>query len=304
MVHRNAVDSLAVRYDGPALDAHRMDVRQLAPSLLALADLFTHAHLATGGGYSHAPALEVAGRREGSLVVDLSLTTWHGGASAVDLFDEGPDAAATQAARLSSSVLSAMRWSLLAHRKGREDRVVPVPPGGIRVTWQDGTHLDAPQDAQVLVNDPDFAKTVGRAMEPLRSEGVERIELGRGRRGQEEAVAVRRDDLPAFNTLEPEDDLLSDNVRKVAIRVENLAFKEGNKWRINDGTSSLWASLHDLPFLQQVTSGEARFAHGDSLLVVMRDKQYRTADGGLRGEHFIERVLEHRSVPAPDMLPF
>ncbi|MGE5720084.1 MAG: hypothetical protein ACM3XQ_09425, partial [Nocardioidaceae bacterium] len=67
--------------------------------------------------------------------------------------------------------------------------------------------------------------------------------------------------------------------------------------------SSLWAAVHDLPFLQRVSSGEARFAHGDSLLVEMRDRQFRTPDGGLRGEHFIERVLEHRSVPAPDMLP-
>jgi len=62
--------------------------------------------------------------------------------------------------------------------------------------------------------------------------------------------------------------------------------------------------VHDVPFLQRVSSGEARFVHGDSLLVEMRDRQFRTPDAGLRGERFIERVLEHRSVPAPDMPPF
>jgi hypothetical protein len=309
MSHRNAVDSLSIRYEGPALEAHRMDVRELAPSLLALADLFTYAHLLTGGGYTQAPALEVTAlvvtaQRERSFAVDLSLTTPHGAGSAVDLFDEGEHAAAAKATTLSASVVGAMHWAVLRHRKGREDQVVPLRPGWIRVGWPDGTHIETPGEAQTLVAGTDFNRMVGHALEPLRSEGIEEVELGRGSQGRAESVHVSRDDLPAFNTLEPEDDLLSDNVRKVAVRVENLAFKEGNKWRINDGTSSLWASVHDLPFLQRVSSGEARFANGDSLLVEMRDKQYRTPDGGLRGEHFIERVLEHRSVPAPDMLPF
>ena len=304
MSHRNVVESLSIRYVGPAVEAHRMEVRHLAPSLLALDDLFTYAHFLTGGGYSQAPVMEVAALREGSLVVDLSLTTQHGAGSVVDLFDAGEHSPAAQAATLTESVVAALRWAVLRHRKGREHEVVPVQPGLIRVAWPDGTSFEAPKEAEVLVASADFNRTASRALEPLRSDGIDGVELARGGQGRTEAVHVGHDDLPAFNTWEPEDDLLSDNVRKVAVRVENLAFKEGNKWRINDGTSSLWASVHDLPFLQRVSSGEARFANGDSLLVDMRDKQYRTVDGGLRGEHFIERVLEHRSVPAPDMLPF
>lgn len=303
MSHRIAVERLSVRYEGLAVESHRMDVRQLAPSLLALDDLFTYAHLLTGDGHSHAPAMEVAALQQGSFVIGLSLTSELGGGRLAGLFDEGEHAPAARAAALSASVVAAMRWAVLRHRKGREDQVVPVEPQRVRVVWPDGTHLEAPRGAQTLVASADFNRAAARALEPLRGEGIDEIVLGRGDEGRAESVHVARDDLPAFNTLEPEDDLLSDNVRKVAVRVENLAFKEGNKWRVNDGTSSLWAAVHDLPFLQRVSSGEARFAHGDSLLVEMRDRQFRTPDGGLRGEHFIERVLEHRSVPAPDMLP-
>lgn len=308
MAQRNAVDSLIVRYDGPATGSRRMDVRLLAPSLLALSDLFTYAHLLTGGGYSQAPWLELTdpgptGRRGGSFVVDLALTTEHGAGPAADLFDEGESATATRVAALTGSVLAALRWCVLRHHKGREERVHPIRPGLVEVVWPDATRIEAPEAARTLVSDPDFTRTAARALEALRGDDVEVVELSRGDRESGESVRFARGDLPAFNTLEPEDDLLSDNVRKVSVRVENLAFKEGNKWRINDGTSSLWASLHDLPFLQRVSSGEARFAHGDSLVVEMRDKQYRTSDGGMRAEHYIERVLEHRSIPAPEMLP-
>lgn len=108
---------------------------------------------------------------------------------------------------------------------------------------------------------------------------------------------------PAFNITEPDDDLISDNVRIVAVRLVSLAFKEGNKWRISDGTSIFWASVHDLDFLQRVTSNEEVFARDDILRVRLRDQQFRMATGGFRMEHTIEKVLEHRQGTPQEQLP-
>src|SRR5512134_3197822 len=149
MSHRIAVERLSVRYEGLAVESHRMDVRQLAPSLLALDDLFAYAHFLTGDGHSHAPAMEVAALQQGSFVIGLSLTSELGGGRVADLFDE--HAPAARAAALCASVVAAMRWAVLRQRKGREDQVVPVEPQRVRVVWPDGTHLEAPRGAQILV---------------------------------------------------------------------------------------------------------------------------------------------------------
>ncbi|HSE69195.1 MAG TPA: hypothetical protein VLA97_00440, partial [Nocardioidaceae bacterium] len=74
-------------------------------------------------------------------------------------------------------------------------------------------------------------------------------------------------------------------------------------WKVSDGTSIFWASLHDLGFLQRVTSSEEVFARDDILRVRLRDQQYRSGDGGFRVEHHIERVLEHRRALPPEQLP-
>lgn len=62
-----------ITYDGPALDSHEMDVRDLAPSLLAVADLCEAAGQAIYGRSSKMAVNVRASFRTGSFGVDLSV---------------------------------------------------------------------------------------------------------------------------------------------------------------------------------------------------------------------------------------
>lgn len=298
-------ERLSVRYEGPALEANSMDVRQLAPSLLALADLFAIAHAEAGPTLTPPPALEVTAQRGGSFIVDLWLAAQE---QVVDLLTGDESTAAANGLGIGLPVIGAISWLVHRRRRGRESQVTEVEPGVVRVNWSDGTVLEAPIAAQGLVERMDFNRTAGQVFDPLRKEGIDAIEINTiTARGPAtvRSAKVERDDLPGFNPAPDGDAVLSDNTRIVTVRIESVAFKVGNKWRVNDGLASMWASLDDLGYVQKIVDGEERFGLGDRLVVQMRDRQLRSTEGdGFTWDHSIQRVIEHQHMPPPDELPF
>ena len=298
-------ERFSIHFDGPALAAHSLDVRQLAPSLLALADLFVIAHAEAGATLTRPPALEVTAERGGSFIVDLWLAVSDAEESLTDLLSGARAAAAANGAGITAAVIGSIAWLVHRRRKGREQSVQSVDPGRVRINWADGTSLEAPVAAQQLVERMDYHRVAGQVFEPLRKDGIDSIELRRELIGRSaEAARVERDDLRAFN-VPPEDDVvLSDNTRIVTVSIVNLPLKTDNKWRLNDGSAVIWATLDDNAFRSRMDSGVERFGVGDQLRVQMRDQQLRTAENGITVEHSIQRVIEHRSVPPPEELPF
>src|ERR1700710_1861288 len=63
-----------VVYDGPALTEHRMDVRDLAPALVAFADLFTAANKEVNGDAADVRVQVNASFKAGSFGIDLVAT--------------------------------------------------------------------------------------------------------------------------------------------------------------------------------------------------------------------------------------
>lgn len=293
-------EPLSIRYASAALGSNSMDVRQLAPSLLALADLFVVAHNHVGSPFELPPALEVTAQRDGSLIVDMWLAWAEQRDTLIGIMSSDGASAAANAAELATVVIGGLRWVVKRDRVGGEQSVEPIAPDQLRVRWADGTEIEAPVEAQQLIESMDFRRVSGRVFEPLRQQGVDEIDL---RSGNRHAI-IRRENLGAFNAPPEDPNLISDYTRVVTIRVETLGMNPGNKWRVNDGSGSVWVSVNDLGFVDKMASGEERFAPSDVLVVEMRDRQFREGDSGLAMERSIERVLEHRITPPPDELPF
>lgn len=88
-----AETSFEVRYDGEALRDGRMPVRELAPALLALSQLFSEASQLLYP--SNEPvALEIQATREGSFIVDLVLHAVGSSWDQLSHMDAGEDATA------------------------------------------------------------------------------------------------------------------------------------------------------------------------------------------------------------------
>jgi hypothetical protein len=299
-----STDRLNLKFDGPALREHRMDVRALAPALVALSDLFVAAHAEISDGSSLPPALEVQATREGSFGIDLLVQVPDFWEAFRDVFDgSNRDVQSlVNAAGLAVPVVGTMAWLVRRGRVGRERSVSQVAPGELRVTWPDGTSISTSPEAAKLVESSDFRRAARELAAPLGNEGIATLDLTRSS-GRRESVSVGRGDLRAFELVEDGDRLVSDSTREVTLRLLNVAFNEGHKWRVHDGLQSFYVTLEDLAFLQRVEANVEVFSRDDRLRCEMRERQWRSASGALRIDRRITKVLEHERGGQQGVLP-
>jgi hypothetical protein len=85
------------------------------------------------------------------------------------------------------------------------------------------------------------------------------------------------------------------NTINTGLTIESPSFKDGNKWKLNDGQTSFHAEITDESFLESVDKGE-RFGKGDLLLVEMEIIQTKTPQG-LKIEKIITKVNDHKEAP-------
>lgn len=292
----------SVTYNGPALDEHRIPVTELAPSLIALSEMFMVAHRLTGDGVSPPPSLDVRANREGSFAVELVLDATN---AAVDLFSQREVVATATGVTLLVPVVSALRYLRLVARLGRQHTTEELEPGLLRITWPDGTTFEGPPSAQRLADDMDFRRSARDTLAPVeRREGIDSVTI----RAEDPAIIepitldalyVRDLDVPPRD-----DEVFAESVREVALNPLKPSFEAEKKWYVSDGVSKFWVTMHDLDFSQRVVASVETFGAGDVLRCRMRTRQLRNSDGGLTAEHIIEEVLEHLRRPPADSIQF
>jgi len=131
---------LRITYDGPALDNHEMDVRDLAPSLLALADLFDDASRVLFDGQVK-PSMQVrASFRTGSFGIDLSVSTL---SQIFDLFSHPPVSGAGVLVSLVGGVYGLI--AILRKMAGRAVLRVERSDKGLVIVLEDGSALPIEQ---------------------------------------------------------------------------------------------------------------------------------------------------------------
>ena len=91
--------------------------------------------------------------------------------------------------------------------------------------------------------------------------------------------------------------LLSDTTREVGLRLLNVAFVSGHKWKVSDGDSDLFVIMADVPFVLRVESNEETFSAGDLLRCELRTQQWQAPSGQLSNDHTIVGVIKHSRGP-------
>lgn len=287
----------SIKYDGPALQTHEMDVRELAPALLALSSLIEEANRALNGDKPEIRVNVKGNFQSGSFKIDLSAALTFK-EQLVSLLS-GPEATAmsnlfgilTGLGLLGGGGLIALiRWL-----KGRKPSRIEFQGDKAVFILEETTEIVETFEVDLAVGKLYSTKTVRQSLtkvvKPLTLPGIDYFASGRD--GKPEMI-ITQDDVSAFDDLEGETEEVSNTLTEGALlQIESAVFKDGNKWRLNDGTTSFFAEIVDDDFLAQIASGEARFGKGDVLVVNLRRIQ-SIADTGLKSEYKIEKVKEHR----------
>lgn len=276
---------LSLRYSGPAVEAGLMDVYDATANMIAFSEFVVAAAKATYGEEARARA-EVAGFGRGSFVTDLVINV------------SGPIATLLTAGTMKElfrTINEAVK--LWKHLGG-------VPPqksergqnNTINVTNNNGQILTVNTQSVSLVFQEKASEAAQRFIhDALGKQGMDSVSVdAEHEQGVERIIEVSQREASAFVPVAPEVPLF-DNTIKTALIIEAPVFKDGNKWRFSDGSSSFHADIADADFISRVNNGEA-FAKGDSLIVEMRIQQNRQGER-LVTEKTILKVIEHRSRP-------
>lgn len=300
----SATVHFSIKYDGPALVSHQMDVRELAPALIALSELLEHA---SKTAFPDAPEVRVNVRgnfKGGSFGVDLSAVQTVA-QQMVSLFS-GPES--TAAANLfgilsglgmvgsASGVIGVIKWL-----RGRKPSAIRID--GDKTVFEIRTAEEIETFSVDLVAGKLYQSRIvrqalARVVKPLEREGVDIFACGQG--GETTAV-VTKDELASFDVAASGSEVLSDTLsERVLLQIESAVFKDDNKWRFTDGATPFYAEIKDPAFLARVNSGDERFGKNDVLVVDLRRVQTLN-DNGLKLEYVVERVLDHKDPLQPKL---
>lgn len=289
--------AFGVTYDGPALADGRMPVRDLAPALLALGEIFAEAS-ALSYPDKEPVALNFQATAEGSFEVHLIL-------EATGVWNQVVDLLNTDGADALSNLMQIVGggYGLFAFIRAITRRLIKkqeeVSPGRIRVTLEDGATLEVAAEVLALYRNSNARSQARQVVEPLKRAGVDELKLEAAEGDVQ--VNVSAAEVREFEPVEEAEVPLLEREGPMILAIASVAFIEGNKWRFSDGDRTFYATLEDEGFLRRVEAGAEAFRNGDFLKCQMRIVQYRQGDA-LHTDYYVKRVIEH--IPREVQMPF
>lgn len=281
----------SILYDGTALSDHTMDVRDLAPALLAVGEMFDAANLALNGDAAQV-SVNVRAHEPGCFSIDLDVVQSIIKRGIALLSGEEMAAALVLKDLLLGGVSGALGLiGLIKVLRGKKpDKVERIGPGMVRITIEGGT-FDVPVKLLRLYQDIAVRSAVERVVErPLDVPGIDLVAF---HDAGIETSRVTKSDAIFYRSPSIEDKIIIDDLRQSAFSIVSLAFKEDNKWRLHDGQNQINATIADEAFLAKVDRNLVSFSKGDVLVCDVRFIQRQTGKG-LVTEHIVERVIDHR----------
>lgn len=283
-------------YEGSALDDHRMNVEDLAPSLLALGKLVNTINNSANNGQFQASLSVNANFKKGSFLVDLIVNQDWG--SWVATLTSQPMSAIVNAYALLCIIRDII--NLKKFLKGQKATKVEINNDNQTVkVYLNQSVISVNFYAYELYKKEDIRTDCEKFVAPLNKDGIDAIRFTY----QGESMAeIQKDDLTDFLAKE-EDEPLSESIHRSALQIESLAFRDTLKWKVSNGNNSFYVAMEDNDFIAKIKSRTEAFREGDILIVDLKDSQF-LRNGKVVAENSIVKVIEHRSAPIQTELDF
>lgn len=301
-----------IAYVGPALDNGQMDVRELAPALLAFAGLVESANKAIGGEKNIRVMLNQDSINKGSFDITFLLDTnileqaklfmnWADDVGLADLMEilGWPGV----------GVVTCGIFSLIKRIGGKKvTGIEHKQDNKVEIYLADGSNIITDEKTLKVYLDVECRMHIAKVIQPLKCEGVEGFEL-RNPEDKEDhrpVESITRADVPNFEA--PAAAPIPDETpaplpdQEILAKIVSINFEKG-KWRLTDGTNSFWVSMEDEDFNHRVERREIAFASGD-MLKIRYHIQQTIKNGNLSSDYIVTKVLELRKKPQQVQLDF
>jgi len=285
-------------YDGPALRTHEMNVRDLAPAMLAVGEAF-EALNSLYNGKTAKIAVNVRAHEPGCFTVVFDVVQAF--RETTQFFAGTEITAANNLMALlfgGGSVSGGLIWLVRKMRGKKPDRIEKLQPDMFRLFIGDET-FDVPIQLLRAYQEIRIRKAIeGFASKPLRRPGIEEMRVEQSGRLIEQ---VKTEEEAYFRAPPDEGDIVVDDTRQAAYAIRDLSFDEDGTWKLFDGSAPIKARIEDEVFLARIERDEISFSAHDILLCRVHFVQRRTSKG-LENEYTVEEVIQH--IPAAKQLSF
>jgi hypothetical protein len=299
-------NSFKISYDGPALTNHEMNVKDLAPALLAVGELLEDANNILNGEKAKV-VVNIKATNPGSVDVLFSVCQ-DLLAQATSLFSSNGVNAIVNAKTLldilgvglpsSGGVIGIILWV----RNRKIKNITKIEGNGFKIQTEDNDVRIVSGQEIKLFGFLNIRKNLEAIIKkPLEKEGVDKICFSKDK--NRSTNVIEKKDIELFSAPEVEQELIDESEVEMSLQIVNISLQEGGKWRFSDGNATFFAEIKDKDFVNKILKNEEVFAKDDLLKVVMKRKQYLSG-GGISTDYEILKIVEHRSAAIQIKLPF
>jgi hypothetical protein len=284
-----------LKYEGPALVDHTIDVTDLAPALLGLSELIDEANHVINSDRTSI-SLRIKATEPGCFQVEIhaaqNLTN-----AAVDFLSGRPVTALIALlvllgfAQSGGKTVANSVIEIVRRLRGKPPKsVMPVQDGAeVELELPTGEKLRVARGVWEICVSRKARTAIQKIVKPLDREGIEELEVVRE---QQTITRITKSEAPYFATPEEAQEQLQVSERITHVSIVSLWFAEEHKWKLNEGGNVFNASISDAAFIKKTLSNEESFQAGDLLKVRLRQTQFLTPSG-LKSEWEIVEVIEH-----------
>ncbi|MDX2128941.1 MAG: hypothetical protein SFU91_07895 [Chloroherpetonaceae bacterium] len=279
-----------IYFEGSSVINSEISVSELAPALLALNELINEASHAIDPHSNTTYNLNVKAFSKGSFIIDLSVNDVL--KSIIEFFSSKDGQFIISLLGLLGINAKDGLLALIKFGKNQKPKTtIEIDNGSkVRLEFDDGRVIEVKNGADRLYQNIAVRKAAEKVFKPLENKGIDEIKII----GKEEIIfEAKKEDLPAFQvSTKSEEIIISDKIEVKYLSIVSLAFKDDNKWRLTDGSSTFSVSIHDEAFVNRIKSNREIFSMGTILKVQMRIIVYNTTEG-IKTDYQVLKVEEN-----------
>lgn len=284
---------LEMFFDGEAVHDGRINVRDLAPSMLGLGALFESANRIMNGPRATINVnVKATSSNSFHIIFEVNQLLQNTGMTFQDMISTSSDVITI----LFTGGICLFGLIRLLH--GKSPKIEKKSEGIYKLTI-DGQTYEIPLSLFKLYQDTQIRKALEDMVQPVKQTGINEFHI-RDENHRPLQIVTKKDvnifDMPTVQ------ELLSDDTSDKAFSIISLAFKGDYIWRLNDGNETISVTMKDEAFQKKVDNSLEVFAKDDILVCKLRTIQWRMQDK-IKTDYEVLEVIRHILARQLPLLP-